>query len=313
MPYEFAPIDRAPEHLFSRTQIPPSPHLEHIPPGKHRWLSLDSEASFNKNPHPALGADSVEYAINRHGFRTTDLDRAADDGRNKLRIVCIGSSGAFGTGLPESATFPMVFRDLLQAYTDREAIVWNLSLGGTSADFVSRMLYSAIPVLRPHMVLLTCFPFNRREFFSEMGLPYVSTATPHWQQRFTNPQRWQFDDVSRRICNPYNDLTNFVANLKLWESLCDDASVPWLFVTESLSEHVEPLGFLLRDPRKMVLPGIMTLIRNFRNEPSTGYARDMLHAGVEPTRVLGGILFEKLMEVYPQQVSAYSIESGAKK
>jgi hypothetical protein len=304
LPYQFAPVAAAPAQLFSRTEIPPSPHLSHIPPGTHRWLSLDSEANYRKNPHPVLGADNVRYSINRHGYRTTDLDKAARDGHGKIRIVCIGSSGGFGTGLPEEATFPVVFRDLLQKHIGREAIVWNLSLGGTGADFVTRMLFSAIPVLRPHVMLFTCFPFNRREFIGETGRIFVSSAMPNWHQRLSDPEHWLFDDVCRRICNPYNDLTNMVANIKVWEALCDEAHIPWLFTTEAFAEQLEPIEFLLREPRKMVGPGVMALIRIHRSEPAGGLARDMLHAGIRPTRELAEAMFARLLEIYPADVAA---------
>lgn len=304
MPHQFAEIDSAPTKLFSRTDIPPCPNLSFVGPGQHRWLSLDSEASFRKNPHPVIGEGDVEYAINRHGYRTSDLDRAAEAGRGKLRIVCIGSSGAFGIGLPESDTLPMVFRDLLQRHSGREAIAWNLSAGGTGADYVTRVLFSAIPVLRPHVALLTCFPFNRREFIGENGRLFIASAMPKWQQRFSDPENWQYEDVCRRVCNPYNDLTNMVSNLKVWESVCDDAGVPWLFATEAFAEQITPIEFLLRDPRKLVGPGIMALIRLHRSKPATGLARDMLHAGIEPTRVLGQSMFDRLLEIYPAQVTA---------
>jgi hypothetical protein len=304
LPYEFAQIGSAPARLFSRTDIPPCPNLSFVAPGRHRWLSLDSEASFRKRPHPVLGADSVEYGINRHGYRTSELDGAAAAARDKLRVVCIGSSGAFGAGLPEAHTLPLVFRELLQKHSGREVVAWNLSAGGTGADYVTRLLFSALPVLKPHVVLLTTFPFNRREFVGENGRIVISSATPKWHQRFTDPENWQFEDVCRRICNPYNDLTNMVVNLKVWESLCDDAGVPWLFTTEAFAEQLVPLEPLLREPRKLVGPGVMALIRQYRDDPATGLARDMLHAGIEPTRVLAQTMFDRFLEIYPAQAAA---------
>lgn len=304
MPYQFAEIGGAPARLFSQTEIPPCPNLSFIGPGKHHWLSLDSEASYRKNPHPTLGADSVEYAINSHGYRTGDLSREVELARNKVRVLCIGSSGAFGIGLPEADTLPIVFRDRLQQHTGREAIAWNLSAGGTGADYVTRVLFSALPVLRPHVVLLTCFPFNRREFIGETGRLFISSGSPKWRQRFSDPENWQFDDVCGRVCNPYNDLTNMVTNLKVWESLCDDAEVPWLFATEAFAEQLSPIEFLLREPRKLVGPGVMALIRLYRSEPATGLARDMLHAGVKPTRELAQSMFERFLQIYPAQAAA---------
>lgn len=304
MPLHFADIAKAPAHLFSATEIPPSPHLQAIPPGIHRWLGMDSEARYQQNPHPLFGADDVTYSINPQGYRTGDLSQASDVGGDAVRVVCIGSSGAFGAGLPRSATFPSLFRDLVEEQVQRPVVLWNLSLGGSSAEYVTRMLFSAIPVLRPHLVLLTCFPFNRREFIGETGRIFVASANPHWQQRFTDPGHWVMDNACAKVCNPYTDLTNFVTNLKVWESLCDDAGIAWLFSTEAFASQLAPIEFLLREPRKMVGPGIHALIKAYRADPATGLARDMLHAGTRPNQELAQALFARLMELYAPQLSA---------
>jgi hypothetical protein len=304
LPLQFAAIAEPPAHLFSNTQIPPSPHLQSIPPGTHQWLGMDSAARYRHNPHPLLGADDVTYEINPQGYRTGDLRQASEVGKDALRVVCIGSSGAFGAGLPQSATFPSLVRALIEDHLQRPVVLWNLSLGGTGADYVTRMLFSAIPVLRPNFVLLTCYPFNRREYIGETGRIFVASATPHWQQRFTDPGHWVMDKACAKVCNPYTDLTNFVTNLKVWESLCDDAGIAWLFTTEGYASQLAAIEFLLREPRKMVGPGIHALISAYRSEPATGLARDMLHAGTRPNQELAQALFARLIELYAARLEA---------
>lgn len=304
MAYRYAEIAAPPAHLFSRTRIPPSPHLAMIPPGIHRWISMDSEARFRKGPHPTLGPDSVEYRINSDGYRTGELDQAAQAGANKVRVVCIGTSGAFGAGLPEESTFPVVFGRLLEGHVGRPVMVWNLSLGGTGPDYVTRMLFSVIPVLQPNVLLLTSFPFNRRELIGETGKIFVASGRTHWQQRFSDPEQWQMSNVCARICNPYTDLVNMVTNLKIWESLCDDAGIPWLFTTEAYAAQMAPIEPLLRDPRRLVGPGVHALIDRCRREPATGLARDMLHAGIAPNREIAESFLARLIEIYPDQVGA---------
>jgi len=304
LPFSFADIGTPPAHLFSTTEIPPSPHLQSIPPGTHQWLGMDSEARYQRAPHPLFGADDVTYSINPQGYRTWDLSQASEVGRDAVRVACIGSSGAFGAGLPQSATFPNLFRTLVEEQVRRPVVLWNLSLGGASAEYVTRMLFSAIPVLRPHLLLLTCFPFNRRELIGETGRVFVASATPHWQQRLTDPGHWVMDKACSKVCNPYTDLINFVTNLKVWESLCDDAGIAWLFTTEAYASQLAPLEFLLREPGKMVGPGIHALIKAHQDNPATGLARDMQHAGTRPNQELAQLLFTRLMELYAPQVNA---------
>ncbi len=275
-----------------------------LPPGNHRWCSMDSEARYRKQPHPKLGPDSVEYRINAHGYRTDDLKRAAEIGADKVRVLCVGASGAFGTGLPEEATFAAVFGRLLEDRLRRPVQVWNLSNGGTGPDYVTRMLFSAIPVLAPHVVLLTSFPFNRRELIDETGRILVASGRTYWQQRLSDPLLWQMNDVCRKTSNPYSDLLNTLTNLKVWESICDDAGIPWLFITEGFAEQMTPLEPFLREPRRLVGPGIQALIEQHRSEPVEGLARDMLHAGVAPNREIAEALVRRLIELNPDQLAA---------
>lgn len=309
MPYRFAEPGTPPAHLFSAKQIPPSPLLRMIRPGLHRWIGLDSEARYRERPHPVLRPDSVEYRINSHGYRTAELDRASEIGANAVRVVCIGSSGAFGAGLPEEATFPVVFSKLLGQHLAQPVAVWNLSMGGTGPDYVTRMLFSAISVLAPHVILLTTFPFNRREFIGETGRIFVASGHTYWQQRLTDPGQWEMDNVCRKTCNPSSDLVNVLTNLKVWESFCDDASIPWLFTTEAYSTQMEPLAPFLREPRKLVGPGIHALIKLYRTQPTDGLARDMRHAGIRPNREIAAALLERLIELYPCQIAALPAKS----
>jgi hypothetical protein len=125
-----------------------------------------------------------------------------------------------------------------------------------------------------------------------------------------NPEHWFYDDVARRACNPYNDAVNFVTNMKAWESICDDAGVPWLFMTESFGEHLEPVQSLWRDARRNVAPGMHTLIRQCRDDPSTGLARDMLHGGIEPHRRIADAFFESFVDVYPKAVERFKADES---
>ena len=150
--------------------------------------------------------------------------------------------------------------------------------------------------------LLTTHPFNRREFIGETGQIYTTQSYPHWHHRFTDPERYQMHAACRQISNPYNHVMQFLTNAKVWESLCDAANVMWLFTTEGFSEHIESVYPFMRDPRKMVGPGMFPLVKKYRVNPETGLARDMLHGGILPTKELAEILFDRLRELYADRL-----------
>jgi len=106
----------------------------------------------------------------------------------------------------------------------------------------------------------------------------------------------------RMISNPYNHVTQFVTNAKVWESLCDDAGVMWLFTTEGFTEQIASVDYVMREPRKMVGPGMFTLTKKYRADAATGLARDMLHPGVKPTEELADILFARYRELYANRI-----------
>ncbi len=298
-------LDRAPAFLLSRRRIPPSPNLRADRTGRMQWFSTDSAANYRKRPHPSIGPADVEYHINSDGYRCPELqgrDWAADA---SIRVVGIGSSGLFGAALPEPDTCLAVLARLLEAELGRPVSHWNLGVGGSSPDLVTRLLFSVLPVVSPHLVVLTAFPLNRRELFGETGRPFSVDARPHWQHRLLDPERSTMHRAARTICNPYNNLMNMLVNMKTWESLCDDAQLPWLFVTEGYTGHLTALLDLLREPRKVVGPGMYALIRTHRDDPATGLARDFVHPGRLPNLRIAEQLLGALTELYPARMSAW--------
>ena len=299
----FAELGKPPAFLLSDREIPPNPNFERDVSGVHRWHSLDSEKNYRKRPHPRFGPDDVEYRFNRHGYRCPELPVAGQHNDDVVTIACIGSSGLFGTGLPEAMTLPVLLQQLLQEHLGRPVNSWNLAVGGTGADYVTRMLFSVLPVLKPDVVLLTTHPFNRREWIGETGRIYTTQSYPHWHHRFLDPERWQMHVVCRQVSNPYNHVMHFLTHAKVWESLCDRADVMWLFTTEGYSEHIEPVYRYMTEPRKMVGPGMFSLTKRYSANPATGYARDMLHPGILPTKELAEILFVRLQELYDDRLN----------
>jgi hypothetical protein len=297
----FAELGKAPAYLLSRTEMPPSP--EGVEPGIRRWHSLDSEANYRKNPHPRFNTESIEYRFNKQGYRCDEFDRIASRSSDVVTLACIGSSGLFGTGLPLAETLPVLLQGKFQELLGRPVESWNLGVGGTGPEYVSRMLFSVLPIIKPDIVLLTTHPFNRREFIGETGRIYSSqTHGAHWQHMFTDPERRQMQRACAVVSNPYNHVTQFVTNAKVWESLCDDAGVLWLFTTEGFAEHIATADSVMREPRKMVGPGMFVLTKQYRDKPEVGLARDMLHPGVRPTRELADTLFARYRELYADRL-----------
>ena len=298
-----ADIGKPPAFLLADKDIPPSP-MERDQGAVYQWYSPDSEARNRKDPHPSFGPTDIEYRFNRHGYRCAEFEEMAQQPEDAVTLACIGSSGLFGTGLPEPFTLPRLLQAAFQDYLGRPVQSWNLGLGGSGPGYVTRMLFSVLPVMKPDLVLLTTHPFNRREFIGETGRIYAVQSYAHWQHFFTDPERRQMQRACNTISNPYNHLMQFVTNAKVWESLCDDAEAIWLFMTEGYSEHIEAAYAKMREPKKMVGPGFFPLTKKHRDDPGTGLARDMLHPGIRPMHEIVDTLMSAYKAVYANRLDA---------
>ncbi|MCB1687676.1 MAG: hypothetical protein KDI33_04295 [Halioglobus sp.] len=152
--------------LFSDVAIPYTGHRDI---GTVRWFGADSERHYLANKHPLLGPDDIEYAFNRHGYRCIEFDERERFDEDHLHLLIVGESHAFGLGLPEERSYGYLVARELQACTGREVQHWNLSQGGIGADYIARVLPSALAVLRPNFVILNFPNRHRREYIFADG------------------------------------------------------------------------------------------------------------------------------------------------
>lgn len=123
------------------------------PPGEEMRFSLsdlDNETQFNNiqgtrhQGHPMWTADSFTYKYNSHGFRSVEFDL----NETKPIILTLGCSHTVGVGVPQHNNWPEFFK---QRYFP-DHVVWNVGLGGASADTVARLAVNMIPIVKPKIV-----------------------------------------------------------------------------------------------------------------------------------------------------------------
>lgn len=267
-----------PLHLLSTAHMPCAPRT---PPGVRRtWQGTDSEERWRKRPHPTLGPADVDYRFNAHGYRCDEFDAARDEAT--LVVVSLGASEVLGTGVPVDRTSTAEFARLLGEETGRPAIAWNLGVGGGSADCIARMLVSALPVLRPDVVLIT-FPHGaRREHLGDDGRVHCHNREgPHRRKladRLLEPEEFALTQANLELSSEHNDTMNLYKNYKVCESLCVASSVLWLFsaTRDAFLERIAPVV----DATHWVRPGIGDLKLQADDDPATALARDMQHPGI---------------------------------
>jgi hypothetical protein len=267
-----------------------------------QWFGLDTPERYQKNPHPTLTLTSVIYRFNSLGYRCAEFDQANPDPR-PFSVVTLGASEALGVGVPEELTVSRLFCNWVGKHLGRPVIDWNLGYGGRGADFMTRTLVSALPVLRPNIVLLL-FPHPaRREVIRPDGS--IFHFNPHGQNslsaKLLNPEKHMLTEACLDLGSGYNDEVNLFMNWQVCRSLCEQHHVMWLYA--GLRDHFFNRIKHLLDSDHWVRPGLGDLKQHFNDQPALALARDMQHPGIAPHERMAEQLFERWRQLYPDRVA----------
>ena len=187
-----------------------------------KWLGNDNLQNYQRHGgHALYGENDITYRLNSLGYRCPEFDISAD-----VRIVAIGCSYVLGVALPQRAVFDELFAEKLRSIiSPKTVLVWNLGLGGASNDYISRLLYFAVPRLNPQIVLINFTHFSRREYISV-------------QNRYMNysPTYEPTDEIAKDIfghfaalSSPLDDELNFFKNYKAVECLLNRFGCQWFY------------------------------------------------------------------------------------
>lgn len=101
---------------------------------------------------------TVKYTFDKYGFRSNHK-------KGKFKLLAIGCSHTFGTGINFENTYPYVLGSLI---TDDFEII-NLSAPSVSNDYINRMLVSNFDSINPDLTVIYFTYPNRREHITEDG------------------------------------------------------------------------------------------------------------------------------------------------
>jgi len=297
-----------PNYIFSTEHLPyagSSPTNTEL-----NWYLNDSERRFKTRPHPWLTAADVTYRFNSRGYRCCEFDVDTSDHR-LIKVVSLGASEVFGCGVPEEKTFPSMFCDILQNNHNVSVRNWNLGVPGTSSDFISRTLFSALSVLRPDIVLIV-FPLApRREHFGNDDRLFSfrnvnETERYRFIKNLIDPEFARINKAYGILSSDCADQINLFNNYQLCSNLCENHNVMWLCTT-FLEEGFKPLLELVNNDH-LVLPGLCDLRNNClldNDEAGLCWARDMSHPGIKPNRLMAEHFYGRLIQLYRHKIKDF--------
>jgi len=257
--------------LLPKADIPPTSY----PAGQElKWLNCDNLENYRRlNGHPLYGENDISYKLNSLGYRCPEFDVNAD-----IRVVTVGCSYVFGMGLPKHDLFHELFAERLRTKLQKSVVVWNLGIEGSSNDYISRLLYLAVPRLNPDIVLINFTHHGRREYVSiqDRCIRYVPNAKP--PDQVTKDIFGHFAALS----SPFDDALNFFKNYKAVEHLL--AGRQWLY------SHVNPREF-------EAVAAHMDLRRYVGPLTYVDKARDGCHPGPKCHRRLAKFYWRRFVEL----------------
>jgi len=259
--------------LITPSGLPPTGY----PAGQQvEWLFGDNPENYRRRGgHPIYGEKDITYRFNSLGYRCPEFDVEAE-----TRIVAIGCSCVLGEALPQEALFHEIFAERLRAESKRKVVLWNLGKCGASNDYISRLLYLAVPRLDPDIVLINFTGVARREYLSVQDrlISYNPAVEP------SEPVVGEIYRHIAALGSRFDDELNFFRNYKAVEHLL--AGRQWLF------SHVNPREFA-------PVTAHLDLSRCAGRLHVVDKARDGGHPGPESHRLLAGQYWARFTQPAP--------------
>lgn len=254
-----------------------------VQPG-YRDFSTDYERKSFTAKDNIYKLSDFGYHYNSEGFRCDELRPSATD---DLRIVFVGCSLTFGTGLPVQDTYSYRLVEMLR---DEGLNVqhWNLAHGSTSIEFSVRTLYQFMPRLKPDLVVALFPTHARRECF----IPHKATRVRHLVNYLPNWVRAHFDaSPVEEFYSDENVLYSVASSYALFDTVnrahrCDYLWENWSYLA-ALPEDVEPLIPPRMMERRLALPPPAEL-------SAPPKARDLAHWGPKAHQIIADAIYERM-------------------
>lgn len=128
----------------------------------NRIYTFDFFESDNKIINPFWKDKIVKYTLNSHGYRGPSFNSS-----KKIKIITIGCSHVFGTGIDDSSTWAEQLKQLIKQYDTDDVEVFNLGTPGASSDLNTVQLYQLIDIIKPNIVFWMPPEWRRYDLGSE--------------------------------------------------------------------------------------------------------------------------------------------------
>lgn len=131
-----------------------------------RWYPSDNKDNYIESGN-AYTIDSVDYDLNKHGFRCDEFDDIR--GSKNKKLIVFGCSNTFGIGLPEHHVWPYEVKILLEKKYNEKIDLINLAMPGAGSDDIVRIISMLGDSFHPNFVCCFTPPVFRKTYTDHNG------------------------------------------------------------------------------------------------------------------------------------------------
>ncbi len=248
------------------------------PERENNWLCMDApnrDMAYHLIPNREFSTLGVPFRTNQFGFRDQPVYQKDV---NTFRILCLGDSVTFGTGVRNEETFPNVLEAVLSRHgaPNKRIDVINAGVSAYNIRNIRGLLEEYVDDLQPDLIVYTFVENDLDDSVSVgpggwlMALdpakspeePYVSDDFPAvWLMRRKESQKAGiFGKVFSLFDNPLAEVSNtpppllfgdhleakrrwsfFQSELNQINQICRQVGSPFLVLSFALSDHSEPV------------------------------------------------------------------------
>lgn len=232
-----------------------------------KWFQGDSEEHYREFGNRSYGPDDVEYRFNSYGYRSREIDPSSPS----LKVMYVGCSFTFGTGLPEHEVWTTVTTEHLKNRLGREVETHNFGLPGFGSDTFSMIVAQVLPILKPDLLVVLFSDQSRRTHYhtwddrQKLLVNVKAGVDPSVRQAFltlqSDPQDWY----------------EWCRNFNLIDLAAKAGNVPWVWQSINPSYIPNEIGGYVRTDNRITtdFPAVAS---------DTVMARDNVHPGAPAHR-----------------------------
>jgi len=231
----------------------------------------------------------ITYAWNSMGYRCPEFDVPKT---TRPRVCFYGNSCVEGYGLPEQDTLPMQFSKHWDNWLGGEKPeIYNLAKAGASNDFISRVIYSTVPILKPDLVVIYWTYVTRREVHAEDGTA-LSFMKSWSTMSVPYPEQYHRLLMSQHALSNWRaDANNFLRNYLFMRYFLQAHSIPYVWSLESDNWYQNKHQWFEQwDHDRYVNCGL----ENYYFD----YSRDQMHPGPKSIDVISKRLFDHYCKMF---------------